>query len=88
MPDECINEKHYELTACPIIYPGQKVKALLRADKHSEFDGTVKAVLTIKANPQSDSSARANAPYCYLRAGDEKTIEYVVFPVVKGKIKS
>lgn len=75
MPDECLEASHYQLMACPLIYPGQKVKALLRTDKDSRFDGTIKAVLTIKANPETDSTARANAPYCYLRSGDEKTIE-------------
>lgn len=75
-PPEIVEMRTYDLMASPLVYPGQPITAVVRADQANT--ALVEVRLRIKAYGQNDNLDSVDGPSVTLTPGEEKTIEWAI----------
>ncbi|KAL1981939.1 hypothetical protein VTN96DRAFT_2003 [Rasamsonia emersonii] len=75
-PVEAVDTKTYELMASPLVYPGQRVEAVVRAEKTNT--APVNARLRLKVYGPDDDLHTAAGPSVSLHPGQEETLAWII----------
>ena len=68
----------YPLMASPLVYPGQKVRAVVRADSKAAPTAPVKCNLRLKAYGKDDELVTVDGPGVQLPSGKAETLEWTI----------
>ncbi|KAI1085145.1 ADP-ribosylation/Crystallin J1 [Whalleya microplaca] len=80
-PLEVREMRTYDLVGSPLVYPGQTVKAMIRADNANTTSAHVR--LTLKAYTSSDGLETHNDDWVTLEPGKYKVVEWII-PLILG----
>ncbi|KAL7936000.1 ADP-ribosylglycohydrolase [Trichoderma chlorosporum] len=69
-------DRNYEIMASPLVYPGQRVKAELRAADSNTMGSTV--CLRIKAYNENDMLTTVDSSPIIIKSGQQKTLEWTI----------
>lgn len=75
-PAEAVDTRTYELMASPLVYPGQRVEAVVRAEKTNA--AAVNARLRLKVYGPDDGLHTADGPSVTLQPGQEETLVWTI----------
>ncbi|KAI1342488.1 ADP-ribosylation/Crystallin J1 [Xylariaceae sp. FL0016] len=75
-PPESRKMPTYDMVGSPLVYPGQKVRALVRADKSNTT--TAEARLTLQAYNSSDELQTYSSEFVTLPQGESRILEWVI----------
>lgn len=75
-PPEIVKMKTYDLMASPLIYPGQTLKSLIRAEKGNST--SVDVQLRLKVYGRNDILVKADGPCVSIIPGTEQTLEWTI----------
>ena len=75
-PPEMLNMRTYDLMACPLVYPGQRVQAAVTADAANT--GALQACIRLRVYDAQDKLADVDGPALTLKPGQSVTLDWTL----------
>jgi ADP-ribosylglycohydrolase len=75
-PPEMLNMRTYDLMACPLVYPGQRVQVAVSADGANR--GAVSATIRLRVYDAQDRLADVDGPALTLEPGKSEVLEWTL----------